>query len=263
MIKINDDLKKLVNEFKRISNKKWIKNNYKSFGAVGNTFEKELGKNADSTYFPDYYGIEIKCTSKFSKYPLYLFTVAFDGPTFPEIERIVSNYGWPDKDYKDKKVIFTKLFFKDKIVVNKKYKFKLYLNISEQKIYLKVYDLNNKLIDDKSFIYLDSIYNHLYLKLKTLAIIHAYTKKLNGVNYFRYYSIDIYNLMDFDTFLYLLKNDDIQIDLISRLNKSGVDAGRYRNKNLVFSIRKESIEKLFKKIYSYNNDISNDFQILN
>ena len=91
MIKINDDLKKLVNEFKRISNKKWIKNNYKSFGAVGNTFEKELGKNADSTYFPDYYGIEIKCTSKFSKYPLYLFTVAFDDPTFPEIERIVSN----------------------------------------------------------------------------------------------------------------------------------------------------------------------------
>jgi hypothetical protein len=38
------------------------------------------------------------------------------------------------------------------------------------------------------------------------------------------------------------------------MNKSGIDAGRYRNKNLVFQISKDNIEKLFDKIYTYNLD---------
>ena len=84
---MHENSKKLIDEFYRISQKGWIKSTSKSFGSVGLTFEKELGKSPDSLYFPDYYGIEIKCTTHYSKYPLYLFTIAFDGPTFPEIDR--------------------------------------------------------------------------------------------------------------------------------------------------------------------------------
>ena len=50
--------KQLIEEFHRIANKGWIKSISNSFGSIGLTFEKELGKNPDALYFPDYYGVE-------------------------------------------------------------------------------------------------------------------------------------------------------------------------------------------------------------
>lgn len=64
----------------------------------------------------------------------------------------------------------------------------------------------------------------------------------------------IYKWINFETFLELLENEKINVDLISRIGKSGQDAGRYRNKNLVFQIKKDKIEKLFQKIYDNNYD---------
>ena len=106
---MSDEVVKLIESFKFIANKKWIKSVSKSFGSIGLTFEKELDKFPDAMYFPDYYGTEIKCTSRYSHYPLFLFTVAFDGPTFPEINRIVEKYGYYDTQYSDKKVIYEEL----------------------------------------------------------------------------------------------------------------------------------------------------------
>lgn len=247
----------LITKFKEISNKKWIKSISNSFGSIGLTFEKELGKKADSLYFPDYCGIELKCTSRYSRYPLYLFAAAFDGPTFPEINRITEKYGWYDKDYPNKKVLFTSLKYNEKVLVNKKYKFKLEFDNNDDKLFLCVYNLDDELIEKKSFIYSYSLYNHLCLKLKKLAVVHASIKKNNGVKHFRYYSISIYKLISFEKFIELLKCDVIGVSLIVRISKSGTDRGRYRNKNLTFNIKKKDIEKLFTKIFSYNHDLEN------
>lgn len=253
---MTEEVKKLIDDFKIIANKKWIKSISKSFGSIGITFEKELGKNPDALYFPDYYGTEIKCVSRYSRYPLFLFTVAFDGPSFPEINRIVEKYGYLDKNYPDKKVLFEKISCNRKSLVDDKYKFKLEVNENAEKLYLCVYDLNDELIERESFVYLKTIEEHLTLKLNRLAVIYASTKKEDEEKYFRYYKIDIYNLIGFERFLRLLKFGVIEVSLISRISKSGVDAGRYRNKNLVFSIKKNNIEKLFDKIHSYDNDLA-------
>ena len=251
---MDKDIKKLVEEFKRISNKGWIKSSSNSYGAVGNVFEKELGKQADALYFPDYYGIEIKCTTRYSKYPLYLFTVAFDGPTFPEINRLIDSYGWPDKDFKEKKVLFANVKCNSKSIINNKYKFRLDIDENEEKMFLCIYDLNDNLLERKSFVYIDSLYNHLCLKLKKLATIKAFKKKTDNYNSFRYYYIAIYKLISFERFIVLLQNGYINASIIARINKSGVDVARYRNKNLVFSINKKNINLLFEKVYSYNCD---------
>lgn len=252
---MNAEFEDLLDQFIRINQKSWIKSITKNQNGIGMTFERELGKLPDSLYFPDYAGIEIKCTTRFSKYPLYLFTVAFDGPTFPEIDRIVDLYGYPDKDFSDKNVLFTKLCFKHKILTKSNYKLQLEYNKKEEKIYLKVYDIEDNLIEKKSFIYIDSILNHLYVKMNNLAVIYAAKKKINNEDYFRYYKILFYKLKD--NFLNLLKNDTVNIDLISRIGKSGVEKGKYCNKNLVFSIKKNNIEKLFEKIYEYDADKNN------
>lgn len=251
---MNKEIQSLINQFHIIARKRWIPSVSSSFGSIGITFEQQLNKKADSLYFPDYYGIEIKCTSRYSRYPLFLFTIAFDGTTFPEINRIVEKYGYYDTVYTDKKVLYETLRFKQKTIVNDTYQFQLELNKLEEKIYLCVYDMNDNLIEKESFVYLKSISDHLLLKLNTLAIIYASQKTESEQKYFRYYKIAIYKLTDFETFLKLLETDKIEISLISRIGKSGSDAGRYRNKNLVFAIKKDKIENLFKQIFIFDYD---------
>ena len=253
-MKMDENIELLINEFKKISQKGWIESISKSFGSIGLTFENEILKKADAMYFPDFRNIEIKCTSRYSRYPLYLLTVAFDGPTFPEINRIVSKYGWYDKVYTDKKVLWTKLKCKEKIIVNNKYKFKLEFDNQREKMYLCVYDLKDNLLEKDSFVYTSKINSHFILKLKKLAIVHASTKKIDNKKHFRYYKIDIYELININKIIDLIEEDIIKISLISRIGKSGEDAGRYRNKNLVFEIEKDNIGKLFNKICSYNHD---------
>lgn len=70
----------LVSKFKEIHKKGYIKGVNNSTNSVGLTFEKELGKKPDSSYLPDYNGIEIKCTTRFSRFPISLFSKSFDGP---------------------------------------------------------------------------------------------------------------------------------------------------------------------------------------
>lgn len=67
---MNDEVKKLIDNFKMIAKKKWIKSVSKSFDSIGLTFEKELDKIPDALYFPDYYGTKIKCTSRYSHIPI-------------------------------------------------------------------------------------------------------------------------------------------------------------------------------------------------
>lgn len=243
----------LINEFKRISSKGFIESSSNSIGSVGLTFEKELGKNSDSLIFPDYYGIELKCTTYRSKFPLYLFSIAFDGPTYPEIFRIIEKFGWPDIDFPDKKVFFANLYCNKKVSTKNEFQFEFKFNDENNKLYLYVYDKDNNLIDNDSFIYIDSIYSHFILKLNRLAIVHALSSTIHEKKYFKYYRMNIYEAYNFDTFIKLMKKGIIKISLIARLNKSGIDSGRYRNKNLVFQIEKHDINKLFKKLDSISS----------
>ena len=245
---MNEDINLLIKKFQEIEGKGWIRSISKSFGSIGLTFEKELGKKADSLYFPDYFGIELKCTSNKSKYPLYLFTLAFDGPNFPEIDRIIKKYGYSDKDYPEYKVLATNLSYKYKTTIKSGVKFKLHINEEEEKLYLNVYDLSNNMIESESFVYLDSIKQHLLLKLNQLALVYAESKKDEISTYFHYYKMAIYQLKSFEDFIELLKRDIIKVSLIARIEKSGNEIGRYRNKNLVFQINKEYINKLFKQV---------------
>ena len=243
---------KLVETFHTIAKKGYIQGVSKSWGNIGLTFEKELGKSPDSKYDPDYEDIEIKCSSRFSRYPLYLFTIAFDGPSENEILRLAEIYGHYDNDYKDKKVLFEKV--SNKIIEGKKYNFMLEVNRFQQKIYLAIYDEFGTLIEKQTYIRFDTLKKHLQTKLEKIAYVKASKKKIDDLDYYRYYSIFLYHLKNFDTFLNLIDRNGLEISVISRISKSGVDEGRYRNKNVVFSIRKENIFRLFDCYYQYDYD---------
>lgn len=98
---MNESCKNLLKEFNSISKTRWVKGINNFTNSAGLTFESLLNKKADSMYFPDYQGIEIKCTQRFSRYPITLFTSAFDGPSLYEINRILTEYGKYDIIYKN------------------------------------------------------------------------------------------------------------------------------------------------------------------
>jgi len=254
---INKEMKQLINEFIKISRKRWIKGVNNSTNGVGLTFEKQIGKPADSMFFPDYNGIEIKCTQRFSRYPITLFSTSFDGPSFYEMNRLLQKYGKQDITYKNKKNLISNLKNNQKILVNDKYYFKLKIDKKEEKIYLEIYDLNNNLLENESYIDFKTIKAKLETKLSFLALVYASKKTENGDNYFRYYKIEIFELISFDKFIDLIEKNKINTTIMGRVSKSGSEKGRQRNKNIVFQIPKENIELLFHKIISKNMDSYN------
>lgn len=52
----------------------------------------------------------------------------------------------------------------------------------------------------------------------------------------------------------LIERNVLDIQIISRIIKSGEDIGRYRNKNVEFSIKKDKLPLLFDCYYQYDYD---------
>ena len=241
----------LINLFKEINNQGYIQGiNNNKFNSCGLTFEHLLNKKADSMYFPDFNNIEIKCTQRFSRYAIGLFSISFDGPYLYESNYLLEKYGFPDKKYPEKKVLWSTLKYHQKILVNDYY---FELDIDKEKIYLNIYDLNNNLIDQQGFIYLNNIETRLKVKLQNLALIYGSKKQINDNLFFRYYKIECYELKDFNTFIDLIKNNIIKVSILLRFSKSNKDFGENKNKNINFSINKYQIFELFNKIYTYEN----------
>ena len=234
---MNKNFEELLKQFKIIARKKWIKGISSGHGNIGLTFENELGKKIDTNYTPDYNNIELKCTTRFSRFPISLFSLAFDGPTDSEIIRLNETYGSYDSDFTDKKTLIRKIRVGELSLLNQNYY--LSLTLENNKLYLCVYDLNKNLLEKEAFVYLNTIKEHLLTKLNNLAIIKASKIKNNSTEYFRYYEISFYTLKNYDTFINLLNEGLIEVSLISRISRSGKTAGKYHNKNLVFQIKKD------------------------
>ncbi len=250
---MNDTLKEFLEKFKKIAQKGFIKSSSNDWGAIGKTFEKEMGKLPDSSYNPDYKDIEIKCSSRYSRYPLYLFTISFDGPGENEIERITNRYGFYDHDFPDKKVLFRRI--SNEINKKNKYNFSLDVSYKEKRIYLCIFDSNGNLIEKQAYISFSRLEEHFDRKMRKIAYIKASTKIIDNIKYYRYYCLFFYKIKDFNTFLSLIRKDRLDINLISRINKSGIDAGKNQNKNIVIAISKKNIQLLFDCIFEYNNDV--------
>ena len=250
----NTKYDKLINNFISINKKGWNESVCNDTGGVGLTFEKLLDKKADSMFFPDYYGTEIKCTTRYSRYPISLFSKSFDGPLLYEMNRILEKYGKNDGVYHDKKLLNANLRVNEKVLVNNKYFFELKLDYNQKKMFLFIYDIIGTLLENSVYIDFYSIKTHLQTKLSSLAIVYASKKIIDKKDYFRYYKMAIYELISAENFIELIEKNIIDISLVGRVSRSGSEKGRQRNKGLIFKIPKENINKLFKEIITYNLD---------
>ena len=245
---------KIIEEFKKLNMKGYIKGiNNNLCNSAGLTLENQLGKNPDSMFLPDYYGIEVKCTQRFSRYNISLFSLAFDGPNLYESNYLLETYGKKDNVYYEHKQLIVNLKINRKVLVYDKYYFELRIDYDSKKIFIRIYDNELNFLEDRAFICFDSLDQRLRVKLHNLALFYASKSVSNDNLYFRYYKLECYKYKGIDSFIKCIEEEEVSVALILRFAKSGKDFLKNKNKNMLFSIRKNSLESLFDLIYYLEN----------
>lgn len=247
-----DNVEDLLKKFQKITVRGWIKSINNDNNGVGLTLENLLGKKVDSEMFPDYRNIEIKCSQRYSNFPINLFNKTLDGPRVFELDYLLKTYGLPYYEGSDKYYLFVNLIYNQIVLVNNKYYFKLCLSMDDNRLYIYIYNLQKDLIDS-AYIDLISIKEHLQLKLSNMAVIYASKMEVNKQKYFRYYLMQYYKLKSVNLFYDLIKNNTIKVSIVCRAAYAN-ERFKQKNKGIIFRISKQDIEKLFEKIFEYNSD---------
>ena len=76
-------------------------------------------------FFPDFEGVELQCTTRYSRYPLSLFSLTFDGTSLFQMNKIVEEFGKVDKEFFERKTLGCRLLVNKYILVNNKFYFLL------------------------------------------------------------------------------------------------------------------------------------------
>lgn len=251
---MEQEFNEIIDEFIKINKKGYVNSiNNNLNNSCGLTLEHLLGKKADNMFFPDFNGVEIKTTTRFSRYNISLFSISFDGPYLFESNNLLEKYGKNDAEFLNKKTLFVNLKFNEKVLVNDKYYFELKIDYETKKIKVCIYDLNLNMIEERCYIYFDSLEKRIKVKLDKLALFYASKRKTGDNLFYRYYKIECFRYKGFSKFLELLESGDIKAKIILRFARSGNDFLKNKNKNMCFSIVKRNIYKLFKLIFTYEN----------
>lgn len=249
-------MKKIINqlesEFKKISQKGYIKGIYNCYSSIGRTFETELNLPRNKDGVPDYYGIEIKTRRTYSKSAITLFNAVPNGEAPMEVERLKNTYGYPYKKDKRYKVLYFDAYGDRLTFGGVKYQYKLEINRKKEKIYLYVCDRKGIVIEHKVYWTFCYLQERLLAKLKYLALINAWPKEINGWNYFHYYKIDFYKLKNFNKFLELLEIGIIKVTFKVNIYLDEANYGKTYNHGCGFSIKEKDLLKLFDKLDNSN-----------
>mgnify|MGYP003306574241 CR=1 FL=1 len=245
-------MKKSINELKQkfliIKESGWIKGTGFGYNSVGITFEQLLGLSQNELEIADYNGIEIKTKRYSSKSYITLFSYTPEGKFYHEVERIKDTYGYPHKKFSQYKVLNNSVYGNRKNKIGIRFYFKLSVDKIDKKIYLEIYDLNSNLLERNVYWDFDTIKQKIYRKMKILAFVKSYSKKIDGIEYFKYYDLKIYLLRGFDEFIELVDKGIVRINFKLNINTSLNKLGKIHDHGTSFDILEEDLEKLYIKI---------------
>ena len=239
----------LKQKFTEISKKGYIKEICNGYSSIGRTFENEINLAENEFGLPDYNGIEIKTRRAYSKSAITLFNATPDGDDLFEIERLKNTYGYPCKKDKRFKVLYLEVFGNKKNYAGVKYQYKIDVDRNKNKIYLCIYNRNDKLLERKVSWSFDYLRERLLLKINYLAVVNAWNKKIDDQDYFKYYKLSFYKLINFDNFIDLIENGKIKIIIKVDIHTGKSNYGKTYDHGCGFSIKEDDLTKLFKNIF--------------
>lgn len=241
---IDSAIRELVSKFNDISSKGWIESARRNNTGIGKTFEDLLDKLEDNLMDPDYKGIEVKTHRSKSSSFTTLFTASPDGPFKAENSRLREKYGHKD-DVSGLNILHSSIFANRMTNYFNTYKFQMEVNRLDEKVYLKIYANDGKLVEKTTYWTFDSLKQKLNRKLKVLAFITSKNKVVDGKEYFLYEKCRIYKFKDFEKFLDLLEDGTIMLDIRIGVYKSGKSKGKTHDHGTGFRIKEKDITKLY------------------
>ncbi len=239
--------KKLYMEFNKIRKLGWIESMRNGTGGIGYTFETLLGKEEDYLQAPDYLGIEIKTMRQYGKKKIHLFCLAPDGDCIFPIDKIVEVLGYPDKEYKNYKVLSVNLTTLNYSSIGNN-RAKIFVNWKDSKVEIIACNMYCKSLGVNVSWSFELIKKAIYNKLQNLAIVKAYYKNENEKDYYYYNHISFYRLKDFNTFVKLIEKGYIEISFNVRIYKDIENLGKMNDRGTNFTIMEENIELLYDKV---------------
>lgn len=227
---------------------------YKNFEAVkrgnasvGITFEKIINKKEDHSYLPDFKGIEIKCKNFNSKSPITLLNITPKCIIHEYASLyLLNNYGKTTNTNIFSKKFNIKCSNRPKEYNN--YIFKLDINKVQEKIFLNIYDNNNKLIDNSVYWNFEDIKERVLIKLNYIALIIANSNIKHGIKYYRYIKLRLYKFKSFKTFIELIENNYIYIEFYILTNTNPYDNRKFIDHGIAFRMYNTYMNKLFDEI---------------
>ena len=242
---ITQELNNLKQEFEKIKKMGYVKSTRSGFTGIGKTFEDLIGKNEDTLETPDYHGIEIKTKKSYSKSYTTLFNATPKGENEFEIKRLCNTYGYPDKILKNKKVLAVSVQANCSTLVANRFLFKLQVDYKKKKIFLDIRSRDMNLLEKNVYWDFETIKEKLEKKLLYLAYIKAWPKKFSGIEYYKYYDIQFYQLKKFEEFLKLIEQGIIRITFKIGVFREGIRKGEIHDRGTGFEIQETDLEKLF------------------
>jgi hypothetical protein len=116
-----------------------------------------------------------------------------------------------DETHAGKKKLYASVFGHKHSIVYEKYKMKLDLNYVDKKLYLRVFDLNDILLD--SIFWNFEVLEKASRKMKSLMLVLANTKVEDNQQKYHYNKAEIYKNFNFESFLKNIENGDIVFDI--------------------------------------------------
>ena len=238
----------LKEQFSYISSKGYIRGTSNGYSSIGRTFENELGLGENEFGIPDYNGIEIKTRRAYSKSAITLFNATPDGDKLFEIERLKNTFGYPCKKDRNYNVLYLEAYGNKLNFGGIKYQYKIEVDKQNRKIYLCVFDKYDNLIEKEVSWSFDYLEERIMLKLKYLCLVNAWNKKIDNLEYFKYYKLSFYKFISFEKFIALIADGTIKLTIKVDIHTGKNNYGKTYDHGCGFSIREEDLTKLFKKV---------------
>lgn len=226
------DLHRVKAEFERIRGLGYVlsvrPDAIKNDGAVGNTFESLLGVSENNLRDPDFEGWECKSQRQHTSSAASLFTRKPDFPVKAD-NYMREEWGMPDKEYPQIKVLRTSIYAHRWAEVYKKYRMKLEVSESENKLKMLLCDLDLNILDDSVYWFLDSL-KEASSKLENTIVVKAEEKVIDGKIHFRYLEGGQACIgFSFDRCIQLIKDGRARYDHRLGVYRTGPNKGKAHN----------------------------------
>lgn len=245
---MQENIQQLKEEFERVKTMGWIPAPHNRNNEQGSLFERLINKPEENFEIPDFEGIEIKTHMKCSQCTITLFHANPEGKEFFEVNRLCNRYGYPDSKIKTSRNLSGDVNTKEIRKMGLWYGYKLIIDRHKERVYLRIYNVHGKIMEEESYWDFSILKEKLERKLPYLAYIDVERKCINGQYYFKYTDIKFYQLRDFSIFLQLLEEGKITVCFNVGVFHSGRRIGQIKNHGVGFKIAKENIRLLFDSV---------------